>query len=243
MHRTSGRAVARIFMLTVLGLAACGALNPLLAQPAPAPRTLSVSGEAQIKAVPDEAQLSAGVVSQAPTARAALEANRRAMNAVFATLKSRGIPDKSIQTSEFSVSPQYNSGKDGTGPQRLVGYEVSNSVTVTIDDLSKVGDAIDALVSSGANAMGGVSFAISDPKPLLKEARTAAVQDALDRAATLAKASGVTLGPIIAINDGEASTSRPEFRAMTVAQAGMSTPIAAGEERVSASVSITFEIR
>ena len=212
----------------------------LASPPPPEPRTLTVSGEGDVKAVPDEAQLSAGVVTQAPTAQAALDANRRAMNAVFAELQRQGIPDKSMQTSQFSVSPQYDS-RDNTAP-KLTGYQVTNSVFVTIDDLSRLGAAIDALVGSGANSMGGISLTVRDPKPLLKLAREAAIRDAVDRAETDAKAAGVTLGRVMTIGDGGSSAPRP-IMVRAMAFDGSATPIAAGQQTISANVSMTFEIR
>jgi uncharacterized protein YggE len=244
-----GRESSRIAAWAGLGLTLT-----LLAMPPPAmaqsnaeaaPRTLSVSGEGEVKAVPDEALLSAGVVSQSRTAAEALAVNRRAMNAVFAALKAQGIPDKSIQTSDFTVSPQYDSGRNGSGPQRLVGYQVSNTVSVSVDDLAKLGATIDALVASGSNSLGGVSFAIRDPKPLLAQARAAAVKDALDRAETYAGAAGVTLGRAITISESENDVSmpRPMFRAMAVMNGAPASPTAAGEESVSAGVSMTFEIK
>ena len=203
------------------------------------PRTLTVSGEGEAKALPDEAQLSAGVVSQAQSAEAALQANRHAMNEVFAELKRQGIPDRSIQTSEFAVNPQYATGDN---PQRIVGYQVSNTVTVTVDDLAKLGGAIDALVHSGANSMGGIAFALRDPKPLMQKAREAAVKDAMERAQTYARAAGLTLGRVTDLSEGGGSMPRPMVRAMAVMVAAP-TPIAAGETASSANVSMTFEIR
>jgi len=209
---------------------------------APTVRALSVSGEGEVKAAPDEAMLSAGVVSRAATADAALADNRQAMNAVFAALKGAGIADKLIQTSHFSVSPEYANEKTGDAP-RISFYQVSNSVSVTIDDLTKLGITIDALVASGANSMGSISFSIRDPKPLLAQARAAAVRDAMERARTYAGAAGVALGPVIAISEGGAQAPQPMLRAMSFGNAAAPTPIAAGEESVSAQVSMTFEIR
>lgn len=216
---------------------------PALADSNITPRTISVSGSSEIKAVPDEAELSAGVTGQAGTASAALADNSKAMNAVFAALKARGIPDRSIRTSGFSVSPQYDSGKDGNGPPRITGYQVSNTVSVTVDDLSTLGPIIDELVGSGSNTMGGVRFTIRDPKPLMKQARMEAVKDAMDRAETLAHAAGVTLGRVTAISDNGMSVPRPMFRSVVVTAAMAAPPIAAGEETISASVSMTFEIK
>jgi uncharacterized protein YggE len=211
----------------------------------PPPRTMTVSGQGEVRAVPDEAQLSAGVVTHARDAAGALAANSRAMNNVFDALKRLGIPEKSIQTSDFSVSAQYQTDQHGNATQKISGYEVSNNVAVVVDDLGKLGPAIDALVSSGANSMGSIEFTIRDPKPLLTEARAEAVKDALQRAETYSKAAGVTLGPIDSIGENGYEAPRPMFaRAMTVTNSiAAPTPVAAGQESITAGVSITFEIR
>jgi hypothetical protein len=226
------------------GLAVLLLAAPTAALAADTPRVITVSGQGEVHASPDEAMLSAGVVSDARTAAAALADNAKAMNAVFDALRRAGVPERAMQTSGFNVSPQYATDKDGTQTQRITGYQVSNTVNVTLDDLSKVGPTLDALVASGANAIGGVSFDIKNPKAAMAQARTLAVTDAIDHAQTLAKAAGVTLGPIMSINDGEANDSepRPMYRMMTVT-AARGTPIAAGEQSVTANVSITWEIR
>lgn len=246
MQRTFGREMSRISALTAVGLTlALAAPTPLMAQSnAPSGlRTLSVSGHGEVEVVPDEARLSTGVVSEAPTAADALAANRRAMNAVFAALKQQGIPDKSIQTSGINVSPQYDLGKTGNEAQRIVSYRVSNDISVIVDDLSRLGATIDALVASGANSLGGIGFTIRDPKPLFRQARAEAVKDAMDRAETYAKAAGVTLGRIAAISENEAAPPRPLYFAIARVESGAVTPTAAGEEAVSAGVSMTFEIK
>ncbi len=211
------------------------------ADPAAPPRILTVTGTGEVKAAPDSAQLSTGVISQAPSAAAALAANARAMNAVFDTLKRAGIADKFIQTSDFSVSPQYANARPGA-PQRIVAYQVSNTVTVTVDKLDRVGPTLDALVAAGANQIDGPNFSIADPGPVLAQARAAAVKDAIVRAQTYAAAAGVTLGPIDSISEGGDSAPQPMARAMTFAAKAAPTPIAAGEDSVTAGVSITWEI-
>lgn len=208
------------------------------------PRTLTVSGQGEVKAVPDRAQLSTGVVSRARTAAQALADNARAMTAVIDTLKRAGIPEKNIQTSSFAVSPQYSEPKPGT-PARVTGYEVTDTVSVTLDGTDRIGPAIDALVAAGANQIDGPSFTFSDDKALLAKAREAAVKDATARAETIARAAGVTLGPILSI--GESGVAVPfadkRVRGMVSAEFAPATPIAAGESSVSASVTITWEIR
>lgn len=210
-----------------------------IAQTAPQLRLLTVAGEGEVKAKPDQATLSAGVVTEAKTAAAALAANSRAMNAVFDTLKRLGIPERAIQTAEISVQPQYPS--DVRAPRHITGYQVSNTVTVTVDDFGKLGPAVDALVSSGSNSLGGISFSIRDPRPLMAQAREAAVKNAMAKAETLARASGVTLGPIAQISEG--GMAGPPQPMMRMAMAVNGTPIAAGEQTLSATVSISWEIR
>jgi hypothetical protein len=206
------------------------------------PRTLSVSGNGEVKAAPDQAQLSTGVVTQGRNASDALQANARAMNAIFDMLKSAGIAEKNIQTSNFSVSPRYADSKNGA-PQHIVGYDVSNTVTVLADKLDKVGPTIDALVAAGSNQIDGPTFSIADPGPLLAKAREAAVKDAMARAETLARAAGVSLGPITSISEsGGYSQPQPMYKMAMSANAAPSTPVAGGEQSVSASVSMTWEI-
>lgn len=207
------------------------------------PRTLSVSGEGEVSAVPDQAQLSAGVVSEAKTPDAALAANNSKMETVFAALKKLGIPDKMIQTSNFSVSPQYAPyDAKVPGGERIQGYQVSNTVTVRVDDEKKVGPALNALVTAGANQLGNVGFSFRDPKPLLTQARAEAVKDALAKAEAYADAAGVSLGPILSINEGGSPSPSP-YPVMAMVARDKSVPIAAGESSVSANVSIVWEIK
>lgn len=206
------------------------------------PRTMTISGQGEVKAPPDQALLSAGVTTEARSAAAALSANTHAMNGVFETLRKAGVSDKDMQTSGFSVQPQYSGDK---GPQRITGYQVSNNVGVTVENLSGLGAILDALVSSGANNIGDIAFGFRDPKDLMQKARAAAVADAVSRAQTIAKAAGVTLGPITSIseNGGNYDAPRPMYRVMSAMAASSPAPVAAGQEALSDSVSITWEIR
>jgi uncharacterized protein YggE len=229
-------AVGAVFLL--IAAAPCATLADQAA-----PRILTVPGQGIAKAAPDQAQFSTGVVTQERTAALALAANSRAMNAVFGTLNKLGIADKDIQTSNFSLSPQYQTCKPGVPcPQRVVGYEVSNTVNVTVEDFGKTGAVLDALVSSGSNQIDNIGFSIRDNSALLKEARAAAVNDAMDRAQTYAKAAGITLGHILSIQEGGNEQPRPMYFAKAM-MAPAPPPIAGGEESVSANVTITWEIQ
>jgi hypothetical protein len=229
---------------------AAGSMMALSADPLDAaearsfPRTIVVNGEGDVTGKPDQARLSAGVVTQAPSAAAALTANSTAMNRVFAALKALGIPDNKIQTSNFSVQPQYPPFRPDAPEQRnIIGYQVSNQASVIVEDLSKLGAALDALVKSGANQLGGVAFSIANPKPLAERARAAAVSDAMGKAKTLAMAAGVTLGPLLAIQEGSVYTPPPRFEARAALAAAPAPPVAIGEESVSVNVTMTYAIQ
>ncbi len=213
-----------------------------LAQTATPPlRTITMSGTGTVKGPPDMADISAGVTTEAPTAAAALAANTAAMNRVFTALEKQGIARRNIQTSNFSVSPNYAS-RTPNEAQRLVGYRVGNQVHVILEDVTKVGAALDALVAAGANQMNGLNFSIKEPAPLLAKARVEAVADARLRAQQYAAAAGVTLGPIQSISEnGGFEPPRPMYRVM--AMAAESVPVSAGEESVNAGVTIVWEIR
>lgn len=234
---------SRVFLgFAITGLGVVALTAPGLAQGAGAPpRTITVSGEGEAKAAPDEARLQAGVVSSARKAGEALTANSHAMNKVFATLKQLGIPDKAIQTSDFSVSPQYPPDRGGN-PGQIIGYQVSNQVTVTVD-MAKLGPALDALVSSGANSLGGMSFDIKDPKPLLAQARGAAMKDAALRAETYAAAGGFKLGPILDVSESGSAMPQQFAPRPMMRMAAEAVPVASGENTISATVTVTYEIR
>ena len=213
------------------------------AQEAPQ-RLIAVSGVGEASAVPDQAQVSAGVVSQAATADAALDANTDAMERIFATLENAGIEERNIRTSNFSVSPEYEPYRDNNlNQRRIVGYQVSNQLTIVVEDIDDLGTTLDTLVRSGANQLNGISFSISDPKPLEQEARRKAVEDAIAKARTLAAAADVTLGPILSIQEG-GGAGRPPMPMMTMRAEALdsSVPVALGESTIAVGVSITYAI-
>jgi uncharacterized protein len=210
----------------------------------PQPRTIIVTGEGEVLAKPDQAHISAAVVTQAPTAEAAAEQNAAAMNRVLGAVAALGIPPNKIQTSNYSIQPQYSALRidNPVNPRTITGYQATNQITITIDDLSKLGVISDAVVRSGANQMGGVAFSIADPKPLADRARTAAVNDATAKARTLAAAAGVRLGSLLTIQEGPGVIRPGPFAAPRALEAA-ATPIAIGEEPILVAVTLTFAIQ
>lgn len=215
--------------------------TPAVAAPLMPPRTITVAGHGEVNGVPDSAFVSAGVTTQADSAAAALSGNAKAMSRVFGALKNAGVQDKNVQTTNFSVQPQYaNNSED----QKIVGYLVTNQVDVTLDHIANAGPIVDSLVAAGANRMNGISFTIHDPKPLLVQARASAVEDAIGKAQAYAKAAHVALGPILSISEAPIEQPRPLFAMQArIAAAPPPTPVAAGEQTVAADVTLVWQIQ
>jgi uncharacterized protein YggE len=162
------------------------------------------------------------------------------MTKVLAALKAANVDPKDVQTSRLSLQPQYAPNRSGPSP--VVGYRVSNRVTVRIRDVTKLANVIDTLVGAGANDIGNVSFEVSQASKLLDDAREKAVADARRKAEIYARAAGVTLGAPLSIS--EEGAPQPIFRAkMAAPMAAAPTPIAQGEETLSITVSATWAIK
>lgn len=233
----------RHLTLPLCAALAFGSIQGALAQEPPA-RTIIVTGLGEASAEPDMATVSIGVETEGKTAAEALQANSASMRSTLERLKRNGIADKDMQTQNLSVNPRYNYGENRTSPE-IIGYVATNTLSVKLRDLDKAGAVIDAAVSTGANNLGGVSFGFADDRPLMNEARKAAVKDAREKAALYAEAAGVSLGPIIQLQDGYSVTPPPQpymaARAMTADS--KSTPVATGESTVTANVTLVYEIR
>ncbi len=226
---------------------------PLTALPAAAAESsarepvISVAGEGRSTMAPDMAVLTFSVVKQAKEAREALDQNNKAMSDVLAALKKGGIAERDLQTSGFSVQPQYSYPQNTDGEQKppeLIGYQVSNSLTVRVRDLSKLGDIIDQSVTLGVNQGGDIQFTNDKPDAAIEAARKDAVADAIKKARTLAEAAGVKLGNVIEINEsGPRPQPVPVYRAaMMKESADSSVPVQGGETSYNVSVNVTFAI-
>jgi uncharacterized protein len=200
-------------------------------------RTITVTGEGIVETSPDQATISLGVTTNADTAVAALAANSDAMAKMMEQLKAAGVAQSDLQTSNLSLNPNW-SGYGSSSSQTIDGYVASNMLNVRVRDLDALGSILDAAVSDGANTMNGITFGLSEPNPVMNEARTRAVADATSRATVLATAAGAVLGPIVSITEGGTFPGpAPMFRAET-----SGVPIATGELAMTASVTVTFEI-
>ena len=222
----------------------CVSLPVSAAPVTPVPHTIAMTGEGVITAMPDRANVFAGVVTHARTAGAAMDANRAVMNRVYDAIAAPGLPKDAVETSSFSLEPEYPP-EDPKNPQprEINGYEVSNSVNVTLADISKTGAVLDALIGAGANQSAGVSFSVKNPHPLLVQARAAAARDALDRAQTYAHEVGAALGPVLSIREGSTAVIGSNVETVVVTAERRATPISAGEQSVDAEVTVVWVLK
>ena len=198
---------------------------------------VSVTGEATVSQAPDLAILQAGVTSQEKTARQAMTASGQLMKSVLAALKQAGIADADIQTSRLRLEPIRE--QRGNNPAAIVAVEASSLVAVQVRDVEKAADILDRMISAGANLVTGISFTISAPSRLLDQARVEAMADARRKAEIYAKAAGLALGPAISI--AESYVARP-VRAMMAREAAAAMPVAAGEEKLTLTVNVSYEL-
>ena len=183
-----------------LGLG-CSARPAASADDVTARRSITISANGSVTAVPDLARITSGVATEAPVARDAVAKNSEAMQKVIAGLKASGIDDKDIQTASFHIEPRYTRAREGEAPA-IDGYRVTNQVQVIVRNLDKLGDVLDRLVGLGANQMAGLSFDASKAETLHDDARKEAVANALRRAKLYADAAGVELGEVLTIEEG-----------------------------------------
>ena len=223
-------------------------------------KVITVSGHGTVDTTPDEAVLRLAVVTQAEDVKNASDENSVKMDAVLAKLSEIGIPEDDAVTSGYRVRPRYNWRDE---EESLIGFQVHNSLVVTVRDITKVGDVIDAALGSGANEIDDVTFTVSDERQV--ELRDEAIADATRRAsadaASVADAMSVTIvGPL------EISTTGSQFspyrmhmsydsgygEAMTISEAGPKAApmmmgagpqIQPGDVTVSAQVTVVYEFR
>ena len=206
--------------------------------------TLNLSAYGETRVAPDKATINLGVVTEAPTAAGALAANNEKMNSVIAALHKAGIAEKDIQTSGLNLNAQYDYVQNE--PPKLRGYQASNQVTITVNDLAKLGAAVDATVKAGANQVNGISFGLKDPSAAENAARQEAVKALAAKADLYAKATGHRVSRLVNLSEGGGYMPSPPpapmmaYARMEKADGG--APIAAGELNVRVDITGLYEL-
>ena len=205
---------------------------------------LDVSATGEATRVPDVAIISAGVVTRAATAKAALSQNAARMERVRAALRRSGIADRDIQTSNISLNPEYRYADNQ--PPRLTGYTASNQVSVRFRDIANTGEILDVLVAEGANQINGPSLTIDKPEEALDEARVKALAIGRARADLYARSLGMRVVRLLVVSESSSGFPVPPPMPMMMearAQGGAATKIDPGEQKVSVTLGMMFELR
>ena len=202
--------------------------------------TVTEQGYGSVEGTPDQMTISLGVQNQSATAGAAIRANNAKAQALITTLEADGVAKADLQTSQLSVQPNYNN--NGTA---ITSYEVTNTITLTLNDLARAGAIIDdaAQVAGNSVRVDNIQFAVRNETPLLGEARAAAVKQAASQADVLAVAAGMTLGPLCSLRDDTTPTQPPPvYGGFAPTAQRASTPVEAGSEQVTANVTAVYQL-
>ena len=207
----------------------------------PATHTISVSGTGKVTVVPDVARVNLGVTMHQPTVKAARASAAQSMRDIIAAIKALGVADADIQTTGLSLYPQYANGST----TRIAGYTISEQVQVTIRDLDKAGDVVDAATAKGATDVNGISFELADPAKTMNDARAAAISAARASAQAMASAGNVNLGAIVSMTDASVAQPYPVYfgnAAGAAPDAAVKTPVQVGTQDVSVVIQVVFAI-
>src|ERR1700722_20067063 len=204
-------------------------------------RWVEVSGEGSVSAAPDFAQATLGVTTTGKTAGEAMAANANAANALVSLIKAEGVAPADIQTSELSISPMFSQPAPGqTSAPTITGYNVSNNVAVIIRDIPRLGALLDKAAGAGANSIYGIGFA--NLSALLDKARPLAVADARRKAEIYANAGGARIGRLMVLTEEAGRQPPMAFSRAYASSAAAPTPIEAGEDKLTVTVTARFEL-
>lgn len=231
-------ALSLLSTLAIIGLAMT---DPAAAQDRQPERTVTVSATGAVSAAPDIARISTGVVTDGETARAALDANNKAMSGLIEGLKRLGIEARDIQTTHVAVEPRYQHHQDGRPPQ-IVGYRVINQVRIVQRSIARLGETIDTSITLGANQLGGIEFEVSSAETLKDDARRLAMANARRRAELYATAAGAGLDRVLAISENVMSPGPRPMQSTRMAMAD-AVPVEVGEQSLSVTVHVTWGLK
>ncbi len=244
--RPSRLSAPAAFATAALLLVSAGSAAPALAhEDHEQPRTISITAEGVVETAPDIVEITAGVVSEAKSAKEALQANTESMTKVVAAMKEEGIAARDLQTTDFSVQPVYETHhepENGRTTRTLTGYEVVNQVHLTVHEIGKLGAILDKLVSLGANKIDDISFGLDDPAEQKDEARKKAMKAAIAKAELYAEAAGAKLGKVMSISEND-YTPMPKRSAMRMeVMDAAPVPIEGGTTATSIQLNVTWEL-
>lgn len=208
-----------------------------------AKQIISVSGEGKAVGIPDVALINLSVVTERATAKEAMNDNAKEMNEIIKFIKESGVEDKDITTQRYYLAPRY----DWIENERVLkGYEITSTLAVKIRNLDKISSIIDGAVSKGANQVEDIQFVIDDSEKLKGEARDKAIENAKQRAQSIAEATGIKLGKIVSFSETAGIENYPfpyYLESKDVSGAGEAPQIEEGSREIKVNVSLMFEVK
>ncbi|MGR3571532.1 SIMPL domain-containing protein [Brevirhabdus sp.] len=221
------------------------AQGPQLADPARMPARMTVTGEGSVDLPPDMATITLGATTQKATAAEALADNSKMVAATLDVLKAEGIAARDMQTSGLRLYPVFDNRPkpDGQGDApRIEGYRASNTITVRVRDLPRLGVVLDQVVQAGVNEFRGLEFGLSAPQESTDAARRNAIADARRKADLYAQAAGLKIIGILSLDEQTRSQPPGMMRMNAMAARESQVPVAEGEVTLNVDVTITYEI-
>lgn len=251
LRRNALLALIPLLMVTAVALGSIWlsetAAQPAAAQePEPTPeRVVSVNGQGEVEAQPDQASARLGVQSEAATAAAALDQNNLRMQELISATLELGIAEEDLRTSGIRLEPIYNRPEEGES-RTVTGYRANNTIEVTVRDLDVLGEVLDTAVAAGGNTIDSIRFEVSDRSALLAEARAAAMEDAIAQAEQLTTLAGAELGEVRSISASSSSPRPPVVyaeEAAVAAEAPARVPVQPGTQTIEYTVHVSWFIR
>jgi hypothetical protein len=237
----------KTILTTLLILSAAGAVAQMPAPSAPLlAETVTVQGTGRSNVAPDRFTFSVGVQTVAPTVDDAVSQNNTRVANVIAALKKAGAKDTDIQTSQFHIWPQQDYRENQL--PRILGYQVSNNVTVRSTKIADAGRLLGIAIGAGVNTSSGINFEVSDPARGRDAGLRSAFEDARAKATLLAQAAGRSIGRVIIINEGVERSPQPypvatRAMAMEARVANADVPVESGTTELTFQITATFELR
>ncbi len=227
-----------VLLIAILVITAYAALKPLNVNVSGnvQQNIITVTGNYEVSVQPDKAEVFLGAETESPTALESQQRNAEIISNIKAALAPKNIPENAVETSSYSLQPVYDYS-DSKNP-RLVGYKTIHMLKIKLQDIGKSGTAIDAAVGAGANRVDGVQFSVSNEQEYRSQALREASKNARQKADSIASGLGVGVKKVVQASEGFVNIIPIFVKAAEAA----STDISPGQVKITASVSVSYEI-
>ncbi len=203
----------------------------------------TVTGEGTFSVQPDIAYVDVGIQKTASTVKQAQSQINESMNKIISGLKTLGVDSKNIQTSQYTINPNYDWS---SSVQKITGYSANTQLKIKITDIDKINEIIDSATANGANQVNNITFDIENREDAENSARKEAVAEANRKAEAVARAAGFKLGKIISYSENSNDNLlRPityAVKSMSVANESASTNVQTGNEEIKIIVNLSYQI-